>query len=74
MRLQVTCVGNLSGLVGPSVVGWFADMTGRTSTGLYIIAGLEVTAAVLILLFMPSRSVSTGEIAPQVREASSPAM
>jgi hypothetical protein len=43
----------LSGWVGPSVVGWLADVTGKTATGLYLIAGLEVLAAILILSFMP---------------------
>jgi LPXTG-motif cell wall-anchored protein len=40
------------------VVGWLADLTGKTSTGLYVVAGLEVLAAILILLFLPRRSVT----------------
>ncbi len=61
----INSIGNLSGWLGPSVVGWLEDLTGKTSTGLYVLAGLEVLAAVLILFFMPHRIVSTGEIPPK---------
>jgi cyanate permease len=61
----INSIGNLSGWIGPSVVGWLEDLTGKTSTGLYVLAGLEVLAAVLILFFMPHRSVSTGETPPK---------
>jgi hypothetical protein len=37
-------------------------VTGKTSTGLYVVAGLEIIAAVVILLFIPARrSVATTE-------------
>jgi predicted MFS family arabinose efflux permease len=52
----INSLGNLSGWVGPSVVGWLEDLTGKTATGLYVVAVLEVLGAVLILLFMPRRS------------------
>jgi MFS family permease len=55
----INSVGSLSGWVGPSVVGWLEDVTGKISTGLYVLAGLEVAASALILLFMPRCSVST---------------
>lgn len=58
-------IGNLSGWVGPSVVGWLKDMTGKTATGLYVVAGLEVLAAVLILLFMPRSSHRASGAAPK---------
>jgi len=32
-------------------------VTGKISTGLYVVAGVEVLGAVLILLFMPRRSL-----------------
>lgn len=54
----INSIGNLAGWVGPSVVGWLEDVTGKTSTGLYVVAGLEVLAAVLILLFIPRRPAS----------------
>ena len=52
----INSVASLSGWVGPSLVGWLEDATGKTTTGLYIVAGLEILATVLTLLFVP-RSV-----------------
>jgi MFS family permease len=52
----INSIGSLSGWIGPSVVGWLADVTGKTATGLYLVAGLEVLAAGLILLFLPRNS------------------
>ena len=49
----INSIGNLSGFVGPAVVGWLKDLTGKTSSGLYVVAGLEVLCTVLILLFIP---------------------
>jgi predicted MFS family arabinose efflux permease len=54
----INSIGNLSGWLGPFVVGWLKDLTGKTSTGLYVVAGLEVLAAVLIVLFMPRRQAA----------------
>lgn len=50
---MINSFGNLSGWLGPFVVGWLRDLTGKTSSGLYVVAGLEVLATVLILLFVP---------------------
>ncbi len=49
----INSIGSLSGWLGPSMVGWLEDITGKTSTGLYVVAGLELLASALILLFMP---------------------
>jgi D-galactonate transporter len=49
----INSLGNLSGWVGPSIVGWLEDVTGKTATGLYVVAAVEVLGAILILLFMP---------------------
>jgi D-galactonate transporter len=49
----INSVGNLSGWLGPFFVGWLMDITGTTSAGLYVVAGIETLAAVLILLFVP---------------------
>jgi len=49
----INSIGNLSGWLGPFVVGWLMDVTGKTSAGLYVVAGLECIAAGLILLFIP---------------------
>jgi D-galactonate transporter len=52
----INSIGNLSGWLGPSVVGWLKDLTGTTSSGLYVVAGLEVVATLLILCFVPNHS------------------
>ena len=49
----INSIGNLSGWLGPFAVGWLMDLTGKTSAGLYVVAGLEVLAAVLIITFIP---------------------
>jgi hypothetical protein len=46
----------LSGWVGPWVVGWLEDVTGKTTTGRYVVAGVEILAAILILCFIPRRA------------------
>jgi D-galactonate transporter len=51
----INSIGNLSGWLGPFIVGWLKDLTGKTSSGLYVVAVMEVLAAVLILLFLPNR-------------------
>jgi D-galactonate transporter len=61
----INSIGSLSGWVGPSLIGWLEDMTGKTSTGLYVVAGLEVLASSLILLFMPRRPVTISGTATQ---------
>ena len=52
----INSFGNLSGWLGPFIVGWLRDLTGKTSSGLYVVAGLEILATVLILQFIPRRS------------------
>ena len=61
----INSIGSLSGWVGASVVGWLEDLTGKTSTGLYVVAGLEALGAALILLFIPRRSVTTSGAQPR---------
>jgi D-galactonate transporter len=63
----INSVGNVSGWLGPSVVGWLEDLTGKISTGLYVVAGLEVLASALILRFMPCGPVQIGGKAPDER-------
>jgi MFS family permease len=62
----INSIGNLSGWLGPFMVGWLRDLTGRTSTGLYVIAGLEVVATILIVQFVP-RSSGEPALAPVAR-------
>jgi D-galactonate transporter len=49
----INSLGNLSGFVGPYLVGWLKDVTGTTSTGLYAVAGMELLCTIMILLFVP---------------------
>jgi D-galactonate transporter len=59
----INSIGNLSGWLGPFVVGWLMDVTGRTSAGLYVIACLEAAAAILIVLFVPRERPTASAIA-----------
>jgi nitrate/nitrite transporter NarK len=52
----INSLGNLAGFFGPSIVGWFADLTKRSDYGLYVIAGALVLGAILVLVFVPSRA------------------
>jgi hypothetical protein len=38
------------------------DITGRTTAGLYVIAGLEIVAALLIVLFIPREHATVSAI------------
>jgi hypothetical protein len=53
----INSIGVLSGWVGPWTVGWLEDVTGKTTTGLYVVAGLEILGAILILRYMPRPAV-----------------
>ena len=57
----INSIGNLSGWAGPTIVGWLEDITGKTATGLYAVAGLEILGAIVILFFMPRHSVRMGD-------------
>jgi len=39
-------IGNLGGFFGPTAVGWVKDLTGSFASGLYLLAGLALVAAV----------------------------
>jgi len=54
----INSIGSFSGLFAPWAVGWLRDQTGQTSTGLYVVAALEVIAAFLILRYLPRSSRS----------------
>jgi MFS family permease len=62
----INSIGGLSGWVGPSVVGRLEDITGKTASGLYVVAGVEALGAILILLFMP-RGLATATGASQLQ-------
>jgi D-galactonate transporter len=56
----INSIGNLSGWLGPFIVGWLKDLTGKTSSGLYVVAAMEVLAAVLIVALVPRRETRHG--------------
>jgi len=62
----INSLGNLSGFVGPWLVGVLKDFTGTTATGLYAVAGLEVLCTVLILLFVPRAKSAANRARPKV--------
>ncbi len=51
----INSLGNLAGFFGPSIVGWFNDVTKRSDYGLYVVACFLVAGAVLALLFIPRK-------------------
>jgi nitrate/nitrite transporter NarK len=51
----INSLGNLAGFFGPSIVGWFNDVTRRSDYGLYVVAGFLVAGAILALLLIPRR-------------------
>ncbi|TWH10896.1 nitrate/nitrite transporter NarK [Rhodococcus rhodochrous J45] len=58
----VNSFGNLSGLVGPYVLGTIKDATGSTESGLLIMAGFFGVAAVLIFIMSRWADHKTGGI------------
>jgi MFS family permease len=51
----INSLGNLAGFFGPSIVGWFSDLTKRSDYGLYVVAAALVLGAILVLCFVPSK-------------------
>jgi MFS family permease len=48
----INSLGNLAGFFGPSIVGWFADLTKRSDYGLYVVAAALVLGSILVLSFV----------------------
>ena len=46
----INALGNLGGFAGPYAMGWLKDYTGGYQTGLFLLAGMNVGAAVLAVL------------------------
>jgi D-galactonate transporter len=53
----VNSVGNLAGFASPFLIGWVKDLTQSTDIGLYILTGVLVLGAILVL-FTPARLVN----------------
>lgn len=59
----VNSVGNLSGLVGPYILGALTDQTGSTNAGLIIMAGFFAIATVLVYFLIGWADRQTGGLA-----------
>jgi D-galactonate transporter len=53
----INSIGNLSGFLGPLVIGWLVDRTGSTDVGVYVLAGVMAIGSVLVLT-VPARLVN----------------
>jgi sugar phosphate permease len=51
----INSLGNLAGFFGPSIVGWFSDLTKRSDYGLYVVAGFLALGGILALLLIPPK-------------------
>jgi MFS family permease len=51
----INSLGNLAGFFGPSIVGWFTDLTKRSDYGLYVVAGALVLGAILVSGLVPEK-------------------
>ncbi len=47
---MINSLGNLSGFVGPSAMGWIKDLTGSFNGGLLLIGGLSLLAMLTVLV------------------------
>ena len=54
----VNCTGNLGGFFSPAIIGYLKTETGTLNSGLYMVAGCMLAAAVLILALVPARLVN----------------
>ncbi len=46
----INSIGNLAGYFGPAILGWVAKSTGNPSSGLLVLTGAALLAAVIVLL------------------------
>ena len=53
----INSIGNLSGFLGPWVIGWLVDRTGSTDVGVYALAGVMAIGSLLVLT-IPARVVN----------------
>ena len=53
----INSIGNLSGFLGPWLIGWVADRTGSTDFGVYALAGVLGLGSMLVLT-VPARMVN----------------
>jgi MFS family permease len=55
----INTIGQLGGIVSPVVVGAVKDATGTTTPALYLIGGLCIVCAILLLVAMPKKITSS---------------
>ncbi|MBB3224993.1 MFS transporter [Pseudoduganella umbonata] len=60
----INTVGNIGGFVGPYAIGWIKDSTGSFEGGLYALAGLAMSAAVVTMLFVRGKGPQAIAIKP----------
>jgi len=53
----INSVGNLAGFASPYLVGWLKDLTQSTNIGMYVLAGVLVAGAAVVLR-VPARLVN----------------
>ncbi|MFC6789002.1 MFS transporter [Methylobacterium komagatae] len=68
----INSVANLAGFGAPTVMGYLREHTGSPATGLWLVAGVEALALVLILAFVP-RANAAMEHRARARAAHEPA-
>ena len=54
----INATGNLAGFVSPTILGWLKGYTGSLNSGLFLIAACLVASALLILVFVPAKTVN----------------
>ena len=68
----INSVANLAGFGAPAVMGYLREQTGSPATGLWLVAGVEAAALVLILAFVPPATAAM-ERRARARAAHEPA-
>jgi len=53
----INSIGNLAGFVAPYLIGLSASLTGTATSGLYVVAAIELVAAVLVFTFCRWKAV-----------------
>lgn len=54
----INCMGNLSGFCSPTIIGFLKTSTGTLNSGLFLVAGCQILAALLIIGLVPARLVN----------------
>ena len=63
---MINALGNLAGFVSPYMIGYLKDLTGRTDTALFVVAGGLVLGAALVAVVLRARRHSSNA-GPHVR-------